>query len=168
MFVEIEKYFRKILLMSAACKVEIEDVGIHTSFDELDRFRFYLTVMVNGHSLICSFRPEMSEIECRKSFMNAKHYLMGSKPVLKKPTSSNFLKIMPYITRYFNKVERMNITINSKKNTIDVNFQEFTKYYGRWHYLTMEANESDHKIKDDLANFVKILKPIKSYEGRNR
>lgn len=167
MAVDVRDYFKKVLLMVASCKTSIGEVSLHTSFDNENRFAFYMCVKVLDHYITCNFRPNMSESDCENNLKDAKTLLMGSKPLLKKPISKQFVRLMPYIIRYFDKVERMSITVNGDKNTIDFSVQEFTKGYCQWHYANMRAVEDKGKTDKTLYDMGKYLKPIKRDEGRN-
>lgn len=167
MAVDVRDYFKKVLLMTASCKTSIEDVSLHTSFDNENRFKFYMFVKVSDRYITCNFRPDMSEKDCENNLKDAKTLLMGDKPTLKKPLSKQFVRLMPYIIRYFDKVERMSITVNQDNNLIDLSIQEFAKGYCQWHYVNMRAGENKGKTDKTLYDMGKYLKPIKHDEGRN-
>lgn len=167
MAVDARYYFKKVLLMTASCKTSIEEVSLHTSFDNENRFKFYMCVKVSDRYITCNFRPDMSESDCENNLKDAKTLLMGDKPTLKKPLSKQFVRLMPYIIRYFDKVERMSITVNQDNNLIDFSVQEFTKGYCQWHYVNMRAGEDKGKTDKTLYDMSKYLKPIKRDEGRN-
>lgn len=167
MAVDLRDYFKKVLLMTASCKTSVREVSLHTSFDYENHFKFYMCIKVLGHYITCNFRPDMSESDCENNLKDAKTLLMGDKPTLKKPLSKQFVRLMPYIIRYFDKVERMGLTVNGDNNLIDLSIQEFTKGYCQWHYVNMRAGEDKGKTDKTLYDMGKYLKPIKRDEGRN-